>query len=38
MKKDFTKELKRLDDFFREFEREKAKRLKEIYEKRNPKK
>jgi len=38
MKKDFTKELKALDNFFREWEREKSKRLKEIEEKRNPKK
>ena len=38
MKKDFTKELKALDKFFRELEEEKAKRLKEINEKNNPKK
>ena len=38
MKKNFEKELDALDGFFRNLEREKAIRLKEIYDKRNPKK
>jgi len=38
MKKNFDKEIQKLDDFFREYEREKSKRLKEIFEKRKPNK
>ena len=38
MKKNFEKELNKLDIFFRKHEREKGKRLEKIFKKRNPKK